>query len=139
VEYKNANGKSKKRKVIPDGFFTVRLPHKSQTGVMEELAFLLEIDMGTEDNPRFAREKVRPGVAYLKSRAYQKRFGVYYGRWLVVTTNETRLTNMKSQTEIAGGSKFFFFTTFEKVLANTVLTKPIWRLVEVDEPKSIIA
>ena len=128
VEYKTANGKSKKRKVIPDGFFTVRQPHVSQPGVKEELAFLLEIDMGTEDNPRFAREKVRPGVAYLKSEDYPARFGVDYGRWLVVTTSQTRLNNMKAQTEGAGGDGVFYFTTFDEVSSGTALKQRIWHL-----------
>jgi len=128
VEYKTAHSKSKKRKVIPDGFFTVRQPHVSQPRMMEELAFLLEIEMGTEDNPRFAREKVRPGVAYQKSQAYQERFGVDYGRWLVVTTSEQRLNNMKTQTERAGGSGQFFITTFERSSVEAVLPKPIWLL-----------
>jgi hypothetical protein len=138
VEYKTANGKSKKRKVIPDGFFTVRQPHVSQPGMMEELAFLLEIDMGTEDNPRFAREKVRPGVAYLKSEDYQARFGVNYGRWLVVTTGKTRLANMKDQTEHSGGSQLFHFTTMTHVSPETVLTRPIWHVAGSDETNSVV-
>jgi len=138
VEYKTANGKSKKRKVIPDGFFTVRQPHVSQPGMMEELAFLLEIDMGTEDNPRFAREKVRPGVAYLKSEDYQARFGVNYGRWLVVTTGKTRLANMKDQTEHSGGSQLFHFTTMTQVSPETVLTGPIWYVAGSDETSSVV-
>jgi hypothetical protein len=138
VEYKTANGKARKRKVIPDGFFTVRQPHVSQPGVKEELAFLLEIDMGTEDNPRFAREKVRPGVAYLKSEDYQARFGVDYGRWLVVTTGQTRLNNLKAQIDRAGGEGVFYFTTFDDVSSGTVLKQRIWRLAGDDEVHCII-
>ena len=113
-------------------FFVLRMM------VMEELAFLLEIDMGTEDNRRFAREKVRPGVAYLKSEDYRARFGVDYGRWLVVTTSQTRLDNMKNQTNHVGGSGLFYFTTFDKVSLETVLIRPIWQLAGSDEVRSII-
>jgi hypothetical protein len=127
VEYETAGGRKRKRRVIPDGFFTIRRPHVRNPGVMEELAFLLEIDMGTEDNPRFAREKVRPGVAYLDSRRYQERFGIDYGRWLVVTTSQTRLENMMAQTERAGGGDLFYFTTFDELSDNTVLSEPVWR------------
>jgi hypothetical protein len=89
---------------------------------------LLEIDRATEDNPRFAREKVKPGIAYLRSDAYEKRFGYKSGRWLVVTTSEKRLMNMKRQAEIAGGkdAKVFYLTTFAHAKATTILTEPIW-------------
>jgi hypothetical protein len=127
VEYETASSKKKKRRVIPDGFFTIRRTMVSNPGVMEELAFLLEIDMGTEDNPRFAREKVRPGVAYLDSKQYQERFGIDYGRWLVVTTSQTRLENMMAQTERAGGADLFYFTIFDEISGKTVLTSSIWR------------
>jgi hypothetical protein len=138
VEYKAAGGKARIRRVIPDGFFTIRRPHVSRPRVMEELAFLLEIDMGTEDNPRFAREKVRPGVAYLHSQAYKERFGIVYGRWLVVTTSQKRLENMRAQTERAGGSDLFTFTTFDEICSETVLSRPIWQLAGTGEANSLI-
>lgn len=137
VAYKNRNGKSKTRLIRPDGFFTIRRP-TGQPGKLEELPFLLEIDMATEDNPRFAREKVRPGVAYLKSNAYHERFGVDYGRWLVVTTGEVRLANMIAQTERAGGSSLFYFTTFERISAESVLTQRVWREAGSEELSSIV-
>ena len=74
--------------------------------------FLVEIDMGTETTVRFGRDKVPSGVAYLKSELYRQRFGVSYGRYVVVTGSEERLMNMKSQTERWGGQKLFYFTTF---------------------------
>jgi hypothetical protein len=91
-------------------------------------AGLLELDRAIEHNPRFAREKVRPGVAYLHSRAYELRFGVKSGRWLVVTTGKRRMLNMKRQTETAAGDKasLFYFTVLADVTPETVLTAPIW-------------
>lgn len=138
IKYRTAGGAVRYRRVRPDGFFTLRRPIVSSAGTFEEMAFLLEIDMGTEDHPRFAREKVRPGVAYLKSRAYLKRFGVNYGRWLVVTTSDKRLANMKTQTEKAGGSNLFYFTTFEKVSQESILKKPIWHIAGSVKPTSIL-
>ncbi len=55
------------------------------------IRYLLEIDRSTEDNPRFFREKILPGLAYIKTKAYEERFGHRSGRWLVVTTGEKRL------------------------------------------------
>lgn len=138
VNYKTQSGARRTRQVRPDGYFTLRRPAPERIGQVEELAFLLEIDMGTEDNPRFAREKVRPGVAYIGSDAYQRRFGVNYGRWLVVTTGTRRLQNMKAQTERAGGEGLFYFTTFEAVTPDSVLTAPIWYLAGEGAPVSMI-
>jgi hypothetical protein len=71
--------------------------------------------MGTETTTRFGRDKVPPGVTYLKSDLYQQRFGVPYGRYVVITGSEERLMNMKSQTERLGGERLFYFTTFEQI------------------------
>ncbi len=121
VEYRKANGKQDRRKVRPDGYFIILVDGQPRR-------FLLELDRATEDNPRFAREKVLPGIAYLKSEAYARRFGHASGRWLVVTTGERRMRNMREQTRLAArhDAGLFYFTTFQAVTANTVLTSPIW-------------
>lgn len=121
VEYKQADGKKARRLIRPDGFFVIR--HGKYYSRL-----LLEIDCSTEDNPRFAREKIRPGVAYLRSREYKQRFGFQSGRWLVVTTSERRMRNLKQQAEIAVGkdAQVFLFTTADKVTRQSVLTAPIW-------------
>jgi len=137
ITYRTRSGASRKRQMRPDGFFTVRRPVARNPGSNEELAFLLEIDMATEDNPRFAREKVRPGVSYLSSSAYQQHFGIDYGRWLVVTTGERRLDNLKAHTERAGGDGLFLFTTFGQVRSATVLAEPIWQVAGTEETISI--
>ncbi len=80
------------RYIRPDGFFILSTSEHL-------IRYLLEIDRSTEDNPRFLREKILPGLAYVKSQAYGERFGHRSGRWLVVTTGERRLANMLSQAE----------------------------------------
>lgn len=133
ISYPNAKGQKQSRLIRPDGFFTVQ--KQSKSGL---LAFLLEVDMGTEDNPRFAREKVRPGVAYLKSEAYRQRFGLGYGRWLVITTGDRRLHNMKAQTERVGGAGLFYFTTFAALTQESALQAPIWFLAGKRDPQMIL-
>ncbi len=91
------------------------------------IRYLLEIDRSTEDNPRFYREKILPGLAYLKSKAYEERFGHRSGRWLVVTTGERRLANMLRQAQHAQTNGLFYFTTFDKINPDTVLQSPIWQ------------
>lgn len=126
ITYTALNGAEKTRQVRPDGFFLIRKPSKKQPGKQLEYAFLLEIDMGTESNVRFARDKVASGTLYLSNESYQERFGVRYGRWLVVTTNEGRMIRMKDQVERFGGGGVWYFTTFDRVAPATVLTDPIW-------------
>ncbi len=138
IEYSLPDGSDRTRRIQPDGYFTLRGPSPRQPGVVEEYAFLLEIDMGTEHNPRFARDKVIPGTAYLNSQAYRERFGVAYGRWLVVTTGQRRLANLKAQTERAGGEGLFYFTTFAQATPEAVLAKPIWRLAGEERPVCIL-
>ena len=123
VTYHGFLGKRRKRQVRPDGFFVVR---RMDGRAASDFAFLLEVDMATEDNPRFVRDKVLPGLAYLKSDAYRQRFGLRYGRWLVVTTTEQRLRNMVEHAGRAGASGLFYFTTFAQVDPNTLLHAPIW-------------
>ncbi|HUV52079.1 MAG TPA: replication-relaxation family protein [Dehalococcoidia bacterium] len=138
VTYQTRKGKSNTRGIRPDGFFTIRRASPDDPGADEEYAFLLEIDKGTEDNPRFARDKVLPGIAYLSSQVYQERFGVSYGRWLVVTTGEDRLENMREQAERSGGEDLFYFTTFDQVSPESVLTQPIWKPAGTDKAAPMI-
>lgn len=133
ITYTDTSKKRCSRSVRPDGFFTLQHALKPYP-----FAFLLEMDMGTEDNPRFVREKVRPGLAYLHSEAYRQRFGVHHGRFLVITTGQRRLYNMKVQAECNGGAGLFYFTTLTAVNSQTVLSKPVWWLAGRSEPLSIL-
>lgn len=138
VTIKTRKGQSKKRQVIPDAFFTIRRRKSGQEDAADKFSFLLEVDMATESNPRFAREKVRAGRAYLGSKPYKKRFGVSYGRYLVVTTTPQRLSHLKRATERAGGDGLFYFTTLDKIDVQTVLSGSIWRLAGGSENRGII-
>ena len=130
------SGKKVKRTVRPDGFFSVE--RQTRFGRSKSFAFLLEVDMGSEDNPRFAREKVLPGIAYLKSSAYAKRFGTRHGRYLVVTSGERRMRNMKVQTERHSGKGLFYFTTFDAIDKRSILTDPAWHLAGHSEQRGLI-
>ncbi len=108
------------RNIRPDGFFMLSTRE-------HRIRYLLEIDRSTEDNPRFYREKLLPGLAYLKTDAYEERFGHRSGRWLVVTTGQRRLTNMLRQAHQAHTKGLFYFTTFEQVSPESLLSAPIWQ------------
>jgi hypothetical protein len=124
VEFNDERGQKRKRQVRPDGFFLIARPRPDRAKP-EGFAFLLEIDMATHSNPSFEHHKVRAGLAYLDGEAYRQRFGLRFGRWLVVTTTQQRLDHLLAQTEKAGGSQAFYFTTFERV-KDSALAEPTW-------------
>ena len=130
IEY-TYQGKKMHRYMRPDGFFVLSTSEHL-------IRYLLEIDRSTEDNPRFLREKVLPGLAYVKSQAYGERFGHRSGRWLVVTTGERRLANMLSQAKNGEAKGSFYFTTFSQVNPETILQAPIWRRADRDELMPLI-
>lgn len=74
-----------------------------------------------------------PGLAYIKSKAYEERFGHYSGRWLVVTTGERRLRNMLNQARLADAKGVFYFTTFSLLNSATILRAPIWKRADRDD------
>ncbi len=121
VDYSLPNGTRTSRYIRPDGFCVL-----SKANYTSRL--LIELDCATEDNARLAREKILPGIAYIRSDAYKRRFGFSSGRWLFITTSERRLKNMKRATERAAGNdaKLFYFTTMNRLTSETVLTAPIW-------------
>lgn len=126
VTWTQPNGRDAKKRFAMDGFFKVKR-QKPGTDKTETFAYLVEIDRGTHSNPAFADEKVRPGVVYITSPVYEARFGVKFGRYLVVTEGGQRLENMIRQTERIPGSELFYFTTSSQCAPETILTAPIWR------------
>lgn len=125
VEYRSLTGKKAARNIIPDRFFYI----VRQDGEKKFYSrLLLELDVATHPNKRFADQKILPGIAYLHSEAYHRRFGSKSGRWLVVTTSQNRLAYLKETAERAAGREamLWYFTTFEQVSAESVLTAPIW-------------
>lgn len=122
ITYPDGRGQRKKRNMIPDGYCHIKSGERHSH-------LLLEVDLRTETNRRFVEEKVRPGIYYLASEEYQRRFGTDRGRWLVVTTGERRLENMKRQAEAVGeAARVFFYTTLEEAMRpGAFFTEPIWR------------
>lgn len=122
--------KPRKVAVVPDGYFHLQSP---------EFHFVLETDRRTVVG-QYSRwggkdwsRKVRAYIAYFTPPApgqpsiYEQRFGTSKLRVLTVTTGQTRLENLKRITEQAGGKERFWFTTFDRLTPQTVLTEPIWQ------------
>jgi len=113
--------------VVPDGYF--RLDTRDDV-----YNFFLEIDRGTVtgeasvwDRRDWGR-KVRAYREYHRSGKYEVRYHTADLRILTITIGERRLANLKSITESAGGGGRFWFTTFAKITAQSVLIEPIWQV-----------
>ncbi len=132
---KTGNIISRKKGVIPDGYFEIVDKKRKEEGQPYKARFLLELDLATHDNPSFGIEKVAAGKAYIQSTAYKSRFGVNSGRWLIVTTGDVRMKNLIQQTKKISGKSahLFFFTTLEKVFSNNIFSSPIWVQVDSSE------
>ncbi len=128
--------KTVKKGVRPDGYFVVLDNNRLSHSMPARARFLLELDLATHDNPSFGREKVLPGIAYLKSATFKARFGANAGRWLVVTTSQIRMKHLLKQALAVGkeGARVFLFSTFEQVLSANPLLSPIWWQVGASEP-----
>jgi len=143
VEYtlrdRDGERKKKKKGVRPDGYFVIVDELRRIKGAPARQRFLLELDMSTHPKSRFGREKVAPGVGYVRSPEYKARFGYNSGRWLVITTGGVRMKNLMRQTEQEAGdsANLFFFTTLDQIEKNNVLAGRIWWQVGDAQPVAL--
>jgi hypothetical protein len=137
-----ADGKMRrgKKRVYPDSYFVIVDTQRATQGQMHRARLLLELDKSTHPTTRFARDKVAPGLAYIKSPAYKARFGDNSGRWLVVTTGRIRMRNLMRQTQQVVGTdaRIFLFTIFDQLKTGNVLTEPIWWQAGMGEPIALM-
>lgn len=126
VQYTSLTGRQVQRKVIPDAY--VQIERRAGESKPFPSRLLLEIDLSTHPNRRFAENKVLAGLAWLKSGQYRRRFGASRGRWLVVTKSQQRLEHLRETTQRAAGKEalLWYFTTFDQITSQTLLTEPIW-------------
>jgi hypothetical protein len=139
IEFKftanNGKPKLKKKGVCPDGLFFLVNRERQRAGQPHRARFLIELDMATHDNTSFGIEKAAAGAAYIQSQEYKNRFGENAGRWLILTTGETRMKNLMRQTKKRTDAvNLFFFTTFAHTVNHDPLFDPIWRQVGKDSP-----
>jgi hypothetical protein len=130
-----------RKKVFPDGYFEILNEKLHTLGEPSRMRFLLEFDMGTHDTLRFGRDKVMPGVEYIKSSIYKSRFGSNNGHWLIIAKGgSTRIKNLMFQVEKNAGNNadLFFFAAINELENNDPLTAPIWQQVGRNKPRSLL-
>lgn len=141
-QFKTRNNQliSRRKRVCPDGMFTLIDVNRRNRDLPSRARYLVEVDMATHDNPSFGNEKAAAGLAYLRSPQFQNRFGSNNGRWLILTTGETRMHNLIKQTaeRIPQGASLFFFTTFSHLGKSNFLQSPIWSQVGSEKPCSLL-
>ena len=133
--------KKEARHIYPDSYFVIVSQDRSSQGLTARARLLMEFDNATHSNSRFGREKVVPGIAYIRSESYRARFGDNSGRWLVVTTGSRRMRNLMQQTRQMAGSSAgtFLFTTVDRTKGTNVLTDPVWHRVGTEQPVALFA
>jgi hypothetical protein len=131
VEVVDGRGKKSRKPVLPDGFFTLKVPQGTAR-------FFLELDRGTEPHHKF-KPQIEVYHAYFQSGLYQERFQAKGVRVLIVTTTLTRLEGLKSTTaQAVGKSHTYWFTTAEAITPETVLTTPIWQQLGSEKRLSLV-
>lgn len=131
----------RKKGIRPDGYFMFVDQDRHSRGLPAKARYLLEIDMATHPNRRFVADKAIPGAAYIKSRAYYKRFGNNVGTWLVVTTSQRRVKNLMKNVADAlkDDVRVFRFTTLDELEANDALSSKIWRVPGWDGQQALLS
>jgi hypothetical protein len=136
VTYTSITGKQVSRNIIPDRFLVVVRTNEERPFYSR---LIVEMDMATHRNKRFADQKVLAGLAYVKSKAYSRRFGSQSGRFLVITKSPKRLEFLKATTEqVAGRDAYMWnFADVASITEETVLTEPIWYQGGREEPLAL--
>lgn len=85
---------------------------------------------------RFA-DKVKAYRGCRQSGTSHQRFGTRNFRVLTVTTGKRRQKNLMKATGEARGDHRFWFTTFDAIKPETVLSAPIWQATGQDGLRSL--
>ena len=128
VNLKDASGKTQRVALVPDGYFSLSSTHGPlQHHFIEADLRTMVGQAGTPDRRDWKR-KIQVYLAFHSQKIFRERYGARSFRVLTVTTGQGRLDNLKRITEEAGGKNRFWFTTYDQLCADSVLTRPIWQI-----------
>lgn len=123
--------------IVPDGFFSLA----QGSGIFHhfvEADLRTVVGFSSKSGRRDWARKVRAYLAYHQSGQYTKRYGAQIFRVLTVTTGRERLENLKHITEGASGKSMFWFTTYDALAAQPLLTSPIWAVAGREQLASLV-
>jgi hypothetical protein len=147
VQLTDEAGRVVTKPVEPDGFFTIQRWLDESQKRLQIHGFTLEVDRATEVQQSLTKnrkvsidDKLKKGAALVDSPAYRDAFGLKTGRCLMVTTSWQRADNMMQLARDAYISWAWYFTTYEAATdpRTNILTDPIWRKADLDEPQSLV-
>ena len=98
-------------RVLPDLVTRLHSPAPGHPGKVRDWFFLWEIDTRSM-KPAKVLNKIQPGFQYLKSVQYRQRFGVRYGRWVMITEGPKRRDNLRREAAKIPGHKAWRWATF---------------------------
>ncbi len=126
VEVTLKDGQTAKVTLVPDAVCKLVLPSVHATWIF------LEIDRGTvtvESSHWELRSWRRKILGYLQlqeSGGLEEHFGADSMIVATVTTSNQRLQNLKKASERADADHGFWFTIFEYIQSDQIITEPIW-------------
>jgi hypothetical protein len=128
----NDTGEHTPVSIVPDAYYALELPSG------HVLPCCLEIDRGTST---VATSKWQAKSWRRKVMAYQAlQQGIPGSTWAkpgfivtTVTTSLNRMAHLRSVCEETGGGSHFWFTTFDRLKHDTVLTGAIWQVAGKDD------
>jgi hypothetical protein len=129
--------------VVPDGYGVIVNPHPSPKHIYR---FFLETDRSTmtvsseHDVARTWGKKIAAYNAYFSSDIYKRRYATEAGkgRVLTVTLGEKRLEHLKRVTEAQNGKLRYWFTSFERIKSEDILTDAVWSIASTAERRALI-
>jgi hypothetical protein len=130
VMVEDRQGRAHEKPVFPDGYACLATS-KGKT------RFFLEVDRGTEVLSKFGPQ-IAVYEAYVDSGQYHERFQAKSLRVLIVTTTQRRMKSLQTTTLRAGGDSKYWFTTFDEITPETVLTQAIWEQIGSQEKLPLI-
>jgi hypothetical protein len=122
--YTRSNGESAKRIFTPDAVFRIRWSGDSGDRYFD---FVLEVDRSTHVHTAIRDEKFLPGVSYLSSPAYSRRFGDgAVRRHIFVGKSQERIDNLLHLAAQVKGAQVFCFAPYPHVSKQGFFTEPLW-------------
>ena len=137
LSYTDENGKQKKSRLIPDGYYLI----EDDNG--DVVNYFVEIDRATETvrsekSYRSFTTKILLYRAFLESGEFTKMYGAPNFRVLVVTIGDTRVENLIWSTEQIENADFFCFTTLNYLNQSNIFEDKIWGIANEEELFSLI-
>jgi hypothetical protein len=139
VSLEYPDGSTHRAAVVPDALFCLQTSEGKQTYWCVEIDKRTITVEPTNWEARGWMRKIRTYTTYFSSDLYKQRYGEHVVHVLTITTGEVRLAHLKEATEKVTTSTRFWFTTFDQLTTQTVLTEAIWHRARMKDLHVLLA